>query len=278
MNAVQIDISQLFQEEKQNILDLWKKQLFIRGKLISELIGLKRVSSLTVEILDELTAAIRSGDEIEAEPYARIRELLEEVSREMTHMNLTPSEVALFVFSLKDSIFPIFQAKLHPDQLMDAVFTTNSVIDKLGLYTFEIYLSSREELIGAQQMAFMEVSVPVVRVWEKILLIPLIGMLDSSRTQFMMETMLETLETTQSKVAILDISGIPIVDTLVAGHLVKAASAARLMGADCIITGIRSKISQTLVQLGVDLSGFVTRTTLSDGLKYALALTGQKIG
>jgi len=154
----------------------------------------------------------------------------------------------------------------------------NTLIDRLGVFTFSVYQESREELMREQQRAFMEVSVPVVRIWDRIIMIPLVGMLDSSRTQQMMETMLTALEDYQSKVAIMDISGIPVVDTLVARHLITAASAARLMGAECIITGIRARISQTLVQLGVDLSGFITRTTLADGLQLALKMTDQKIG
>lgn len=193
----------------------------------------------------------------------------------MTVKNLPPSETALLIFSMKDVIFSIFQSSFEGDDFHKVLLMTNNIIDRLGLLIFDHYLQAKEKLITEQQNIMLELSVPVVTVWDKILMVPLIGMIDSRRTQLMMERLLTAIENTQSKIAILDISGIPIVDTLVARHLIVTISAAKLMGSECIITGISSRIAQTIVNLGVDLTGIVTRSTLADGLKYAVEKTGQ---
>ena len=278
MNNIQTNTIRILQDSKQAVLDQWHRQLILNAKSLVESIGMNVMKLRTEELLDALIDALARDDGFESDSYDNARNLMTEISRQMTLSNLTPSEVTLFVFSLKDAIFPLFQANLDANQLAAHFLLMNSLIDKLGLFAFTVYQVSREELILERQQAFMEVSVPVVRIWDRIIMIPLVGMLDSSRAQQMMETMLTALEDYQSKVVILDISGIPVVDTLVAQHLITAASAVRLMGADCVITGIRAKISQTLVQLGVDLSGFITRTTLADGLQLALKMTSQQIG
>jgi len=278
MNDVQTNAIRILQNNKSEILDQWHQQLILNTKSLVESIGLNVMKQRTEELLDALIDALERDDDFEGDSYGKARDLMTDISRQMTLVNLTPSEVTLFVFSLRNVIFPLFQANIDARQLAAQYYLVNSLIDKLGVFTFTVYQESREELMREQQRAFMEVSVPVVRIWDRIIMIPLVGMLDSSRTQQMMETMLTALEDYQSKVAIMDIAGIPVVDTLVARHLITAASAARLMGAECIITGIRARISQTLVQLGVDLSGFITRTTLADGLQLALKMTDQKIG
>jgi len=278
MTFIGNELSSLLSEHKEQIHELWKKQLIIQAKNLVEAIGLNQMDKITVEILEGLINALKSTNTYESKEYGLIEQQMSEFSGEMTLRNITPTETAQFIFLIKDAIFPLLQKECsQTNVLAEYILFVNAIVDRLGLYTFETYLDSREALIREQQRAFMDVSVPVVRVWTDILLIPLVGMLDSSRTQQMMESMLSSLEDTQSKVAIIDISGIPIVDSLVARHLITAATAAKLMGAECLITGIRAKISQTLVQLGVDLSGIVTRTTLADGLKLALKLTGQKI-
>jgi rsbT co-antagonist protein RsbR len=278
MNDIQTNAARILRDNKETILDQWHQQLILNTKSLVETIGLNVMKQRTEELLDTLIDALAQDNDFEGDSYDNARNLMTDISRQMTLINLTPSEVTLFVFSLRDVIFPLFQANIDAGQLAAHYFLVNTLIDRLGVFTFSGYQESREELTREQQRAFMEVSVPVVRIWDRIIMIPLVGMLDSSRTQQMMETMLTALEEYQSKVAIMDISGIPVVDTLVARHLITAASAARLMGAECIITGIRARISQTLVQLGVDLSGFITRTTLADGLQLALKMTDQKIG
>lgn len=276
MTAINKEIAVLLTKNRNDVFELWNKQLILSAKSLVELIGVGEMKNRTQDLLGHLLNALSSGDESD-ESYQNIAEMLTDLSAKMTEQNISPSETASFVFSLKDAIFPVLQENFEQRRLADAILAVNQMIDKLGIITFEAYLDSREEVIAEQQKAFREVSVPVVKVWDQIIMIPLIGMLDSERTQMMMEILLTALEDMQSKVAILDISGIPVVDTLVARHLITAASAVRLMGAECIITGVRAKIAQTLVQLGVDLGGFVTRTSMSDGLQLALELTGQKI-
>lgn len=272
------EIATILSKNRNDIFELWNKQLIIQAKSLVEIIGLDETRVRTRNMLGLFIDALpEKGDETH-QSYQQINDLLMELSRKMNEQNVTPSETAVFVFSMKDAIFPVLQNHFEGKEFAEAIILINRFIDQFGLSTFEIYLDSREEVITEQQKAFQEVSVPVVKIWDRIIMIPLVGMLDSERTQLMMETMLSYLEESQSKVVILDISGIPVVDTLVARHLITAASAVRLMGAECVITGIRAKIAQTLVQLGVDLGSFMTRTTLADGLQSALELTGQKIG
>ena len=278
MTFIGNEVSTLLNTNKNTVRDLWQKQLIIQSKDLVELIGLDQVGKITKEVVESMVAVLKEEDLYTGKAYQTLQNQMAEFSRDLTLRNITPMETAQFIFLIKDAIFPVFQDQYGQDKvLVEYILFMNALVDKLGLYTFHTYLESREALIKEQQQAFMEVSVPVVKVWKDIVLIPLVGMLDSSRTQMMMEAMLTSLEETQSKVAIIDISGIPIVDSLVARHLITAANAAKLMGAECLITGIRAKISQTLVQLGVDLSGIVTRTSLADGLQLALSLTNQKI-
>lgn len=272
------EISALLSKNRNKVFELWNQQLIIKAKSLVEIVGLDETKTRTQSMLEHFINILPERDDQDNESYQQINELLSELSNKMTAQNITPSETATFVFSIKDAIFPVLQEEFDGKALADAILSVNQLIDQLGINTFEVYLDSREQIIADQQKAFQEVSVPVVKVWERIIMIPLIGMLDSERTQMMMEILLEALEDLQAKVAILDISGIPVVDTLVARHLITAASAAKLMGAECIITGVRARIAQTLVQLGVDLGGFITRTSMADGLQLALEITGQKIG
>ncbi len=270
-------LAHIIQANRPAILEAWQQQLIVNARPLVAELGLNTVKQKTDQVLGSLCEALMQEAETDTERFAETYELLDAIIRQVDLINLSFEEIATFILALKTVLYAILveKAGLAP---VDYVLPVTARFDNLLLHCFSFYLETREELIREQQRAFMEVSVPVVRLWQQIIMIPLVGMLDSSRTQQMMETMLGALEEYQSKVAILDISGIPVVDTLVARHLITAASAARLMGAECIITGIRAKISQTLVQLGVDLSGFITRSTLADGLQLALKLTDQKIG
>lgn len=271
-------IAEVMKNSQQEILKLWVEQIRAGGKRLVETVGEEDCKRFTRDFLDGLTKAMPSGDDIETETYSEVRAINEKLSSVTASKDITLSETATFVFSLKDAMLASFQnAFQQKERLNEVIGAVNRLVDKMGLFTFETFIKSRERIIKEQQKALIEVSVPVVKVWDKILMVPLVGMLDSARTQLVMETLLTAIEETQSKVAILDISGIPIVDTLVAKHLLRTVSAAKLMGAECIITGIKSRISQTMVQLGVDLTGVVTKTTLADGLRVALDLTGQKI-
>ncbi len=270
-------LAHIIQANRPAILEAWQQQLIVNARPLVAELGLNTVKQKTDQVLRLLCEALMQEAETDTERFAETYEMLDAIIRQVDLINLSFEEIATFILALKAVLYSLLveKAGLAP---VDYVLPVTARFDNLLLHCFSFYLETREELIREQQRAFMEVSVPVVRLWQQIIMIPLVGMLDSSRTQQMMETMLGALEEYQSKVAILDISGIPVVDTLVARHLITAASAARLMGAECIITGIRAKISQTLVQLGVDLSGFITRSTLSDGLQLALKLTDQKIG
>jgi rsbT co-antagonist protein RsbR len=206
--------------------------------------------------------------------------MLKGLSLSRARKGFTPIETATFVFSLKQPVFDLIRRSLKtPDELSRELWLATTALDRLGLATTEYYQKGRDEVILRQQQAMLELSTPVVTLWKGILALPLIGTLDSERTQVVMESLLQAhSSTTGASIAILDITGVPTVDTLVAQHLLKTVAAARLMGADCIISGIRPQIAQTIVHLGVDLSAVVTKATLADAFAVALARTGQTIG
>lgn len=209
-----------------------------------------------------------------------VRAFLAEISTHRARQGFTPVETATFVFSLKRPLYTRLRAELADDdttELADLNWSTNELLDALGLYTTEIYQRSREAIISRQQEELLELSTPVVQLWEGILALPLIGTLDSARTQVVMESLLQKVVETGASLAIIDITGVPTVDTLVAQHLLKTVAAARLMGADCIISGIRPQIAQTIVHLGVDLANVTTKSTLADAFVVALQRTGSTV-
>lgn len=229
----------------------------------------------SVEFLELLLAAVDDGAsaDISAEPWASSREFLGDISRSRATQGFSPTETAAFVFSLKQPAFALLQAKLKDDAaLLDEVWRFNVIIDKLGLYTTEVFQLSREDIIRRQQAEMLELSTPVVQLWEGILALPLIGTLDSERAEVIMENLLQGIVDKGSGVAIIDITGVPAVDTQVAQHLIKTVSAARLMGAQCIISGIRPLIARTMAQLGVDFEDVVTTASLADALAHAFRL------
>ena len=202
--------------------------------------------------------------------------MLAEVSRSRSHQGYSPSETATFVFSLKKPLFARLQQELAKDGevLNEETLSASELMDRLGLFTTEVYQTAREDVIVRQQQDMLELSTPVVKLWEGILALPLIGTLDSARTQVVMESLLQKIVETGAEVAIIDITGVPTVDTLVAQHLIKTVTAARLMGADCIISGIRPQIAQTIVHLGVNLSDITTKASLADAFTVALRRSG----
>jgi rsbT co-antagonist protein RsbR len=207
-----------------------------------------------------------------------VREFLSSLSVSRTTMGFTPVETATFVFSLKQPIFEQLRATLSDKRLAEELWTTTTTIDALGLHTTSVALEARERLIARQHEDMLELSTPVVKLWDGILALPMIGTLDSARTQVVMESLLQRIVETGAEVAIIDITGVPTVDTLVAQHLIKTVTAARLMGADCIISGIRPQIAATIVHLGVDLSNVATKSTLADAFRLALRRTGHALG
>jgi rsbT co-antagonist protein RsbR len=232
------------------------------------------------EFLSALVKAQAGGDQanIGTPAWDDVRRILDDFSANRATQGQSPVETAMFVFSLKQPVFSRLRAELaDTDGLADAYWEATLLIDALGLYTTEAYQKTREQVIQRQQRELLELSTPVVELWDGILALPLIGTLDSSRTQVVMESLLDKIVESGAAIAIIDITGVPTVDTLVAQHLMKTVAAARLMGADCIISGIRPQIAQTIVHLGVDLSEVTTKASLGDAFKVALKRTNSRI-
>ena len=213
--------------------------------------------------------------DLSGEGWAAVRDILKDLSRSRATQGATPSETAAFVFSLRDPLLRFVQAQSSSeDGRAESVREASRLVDILGLFTMELFQKSREELIARQQQEMLELSTPVVKLYDQILALPLIGTLDSARTQVVMENLLQRIVETGAEIAIIDITGVPTVDTLVAQHLLKAVAAARLMGADCIISGIRPQIAQTIVHLGVELSDVDTKATMAGAFALALGRLG----
>jgi rsbT co-antagonist protein RsbR len=233
------------------------------------------------DFLGLLLEATHTGEfeTLEGTQWNGVKKLLGEVSKQRSLQGFSPRETALFVFSLKRPLFAAIQKDLgaKPQEMADEMWAATALLDQLGLYTTEVFQKAREEVIARQQEDMLELSTPVVKLWEGILALPMIGTLDSSRTQVVMESLLQKIMETGSEIAIIDITGVPTVDTLVAQHLIKTVTAARLMGAECIISGIRPQIAATIVHLGVDLGGVATKATLADAFILALGRTGRAV-
>ena len=233
--------------------------------------------------LDLLRASLQNGGaamDLDGPAWGDVRAMLAALSRSRARLGFTPSETASFVFSLKKPLFARLRTELansDPDAFATETWTSTLLLDRLGLYTTEVYQKGRDEVIERQQQDMLELSTPVVDLWDGIVALPLIGTLDSARTQVVMENLLQRIVETGSSIAIIDITGVPTVDTLVAQHLLKTVAAARLMGAECIISGIRPQIAQTIVHLGVDLGTVMTKATLADAFQVALDRAGLTI-
>jgi rsbT co-antagonist protein RsbR len=230
------------------------------------------------EFLTVFNQALASGrtDSIDGSEWGDVRTFLDGLSRRRVLAGFGADETATFVFSLKKPLFEILRQETlrEPAQFADGVWNITVLIDQLGLYTVKSFQRTREEVISRQQQELLELSTPVVKLWDGVLALPMIGTLDSARTQIVMESLLQKIVDTESQIAILDITGVPTVDTLVAQHLLKTVTALRLMGAECIISGVRPQIAQTIVHLGVDLQGVSTKASLADALKLALTRIG----
>jgi rsbT co-antagonist protein RsbR len=262
--------------ESQLLADWFAQQKASRATRL-DLIGEAELEDQSRRFLRAFRAALESGelDDISRPAWDEVRDFLQEVSRSRAMQGFRPNETASFVFSLKQPVFALLRQEFAkaPEELAAQTWTLSMLLDQLGLYTTEIYQQTREEIIVRQQQELLELSTPVVQLWDRILALPLVGTLDSSRTQVVMESLLERIVSSGSEIAIIDITGVPTVDTLVAQHLLKTIAATRLMGADCIISGIRPQIAQTIVHLGVDLGTVVTKATLADAFAVALKRT-----
>jgi rsbT co-antagonist protein RsbR len=230
------------------------------------------------EFLGLLRRAAQDGDltDIRGSAWQEVLQSLASLSKVRARQGFTPKQTAGFVFSLKRPLFSILRREYQgdPAALGEETWTITALLDELGLHTTDAFIQSREEIISRQQEEMLELSTPVVKLWEGVLALPMIGTLDSARTQIVMESLLRRIVETGAEVAIIDITGVPTVDTLVAQHLIKTVTAARLMGADCIISGIRPQIAQTIVHLGVDLGDVVTKASLADAFAVALQRRG----
>ena len=273
-------IPSVFQQAEDAIIVDWMKELAAFGGRTDSLIKTADLKGECVQFLQLFKPAMCSGDRDPTSPtWGAVREYLADVSRSRGSRGFTPSQTASFVFALKPALLSRLQG-LHAkdvDGLYQDVSILDRVLDALGLYTTEVHQKTREEMIIRQQQELLELSTPVVKLWDGILALPLIGTLDSSRTQVVMESLLQKIVETGAPVAIIDITGVPTVDTLVAQHLLKTITAARLMGADCIISGMRPQIAQTVVHLGVELGNVVTKASLSDAFALALRRLGMGI-
>jgi len=275
-------IPRIVEQYESEILNEWTRNLLHNvGNSATGSISESELRSQAGEFLNLFRRALRRGDleDVEGGEWQAAREMLGNLSRNRGMQGFTPSETAMFVFSLKRPIMVRLRAEHAGDvqALADDSQRLNDVLDKLGLYTTEVYQTGREEVIRRQQQDMLELSTPVVKLWDGILALPMIGTLDSSRTQIVMESLLERIVETGAEIAIVDITGVPTVDTLTAQHLLKTVTAARLMGAECIISGIRPQIAQTIVHLGVELEGVTTKATLADAFAVALKRLGMSV-
>jgi rsbT co-antagonist protein RsbR len=265
-------IPEIVQQYEAELLADWVREQLAASTLRPDLMRESDLREQSGEFLGLLTRAIGAGDptNMDAPEWTDVREMLASISRSRAEQGFTASETATFVFSLKQPLFARLGQEIRDISLLASdMWLATVLLDNLGLYTTEIAQESREAVIGRQQQELMELSTPVIQLWRGILAVPLIGTLDSARSQLVMEGLLQRIVETGSTVAIIDITGVPMVDTLVAQHLLKTVAAARLMGAECIISGIRPRIAQTIVTLGVSLADTATKATLADALSLA---------
>jgi rsbT co-antagonist protein RsbR len=276
IDAAKSALPSLISTHEKELLDEWVKLQVSsdthRGDLVTE----RDVRTESQRFLGATRKAIASGTDIRAKEWEEVRNLITELSQSRARQGFSPSETAMFVFSLKQPLFARIRTEMarDPAALAELTWSATTLLDKLGLLTMEVYQKGREGVIQRQQEELLELSTPVVRLWDNVVAVPLIGTLDSARTQVVMENLLQEIVNLGAAIAIIDITGVPTVDTLVAQHLLKAVAAARLMGADCIISGIRPQIAQTIVHLGVDLGDVVTKATLADAFALALKRNG----
>lgn len=267
-------VETLLSQHRDQVLAEWQGELATSGGrgLGSEVRG-------TEQLLDAVLAGLRGSGSIENfedKAWESCRDFLSGLSHSRAAQGLTAADTSRFVLALKKPLFAGLQRLLGDDAaaLVQAVWQVSTLIDSMAQFTVTTYQRSREEIIGRQQQELLELSTPVIKLWEGVLAVPMIGTLDSGRTQLVMEALLQRIVETSSGIAIIDITGVPTVDTLVAQHLLKTVTAIRLMGAECIISGIRPQIAQTIVHLGIDLQGVITKATLADALSVALRRSG----
>lgn len=267
-------VPELLKNNEQELLKEWIALQIASSKKELNEHSLRQASQ---EFLTALQKAAQTGlTDVDSPSWSEVKGVLSDISRTRALQGYSPSETAIFVLSLKEPVFNRLRKEIGADaqQLGDEIWSVTKLIDKLALFTVETFQKNREEIIRRQQQEMLELSTPVIRLWDGILAIPLIGTLDSARTQLIMESLLQTIVDTNSKIAILDITGVPTVDTQTAQHLIKTVAAARLMGAECIISGIRPQIAQTIVHLGIEITDVQTKSSMADAVQLALSRVG----
>jgi rsbT co-antagonist protein RsbR len=273
-------LPEMINKHQDEIRTDWLKQMSTAVRRV-DLISNEEIDSQSRELMTAIASGAKSGDvtNLDGPAWGPARDILNAISASRAKQGFSTSETATFVLSLKQPIFALVRREHanDPAAMFDEIWKSTQLVDKLALITADSFQATREKFIARQQEELMELSTPVVKLWDGILALPIIGTLDSARTQVVMESLLQAVVQTNSRVAIIDITGVPTVDTLVAQHLLKTITAARLMGADCIISGVRPQIAQTIVHLGIDLAGVITKAKLSDAFALALQRTGQMV-
>src|SRR3984885_4414906 len=268
----------LLVSRRAELLEAWLRAQLSASTLRPELLSEGELRSESERLLVALGEAWTKdpGADTSGVAWERVRGQLDELSRSRVADGYSPSETATFVLSLKQPVFDVLREVSSGDELVDRLWEVSTVVDRLGLLTIESFQRTREDVIRRQQEELLELSTPVIKLWEGAVAVPLIGTLDSARTQVVMENLLERIVQTDATIAIVDITGVPTVDTLVAQHLLKTVAAARLMGAECIISGIRPQIAQTIVHLGLDLD-VISKATMADAFALALRRLGKTV-
>ncbi|WP_158799833.1 STAS domain-containing protein [Pedobacter sp. L105] len=267
-----INIIKTLKNNKGEILELWMKNQLADSVLTEELISHQELRKQSEELVNALVNNLNENNinDSQSPDFDQVTELLGGISISRARLGFSPRETGSFILSLKEALLEILkQESSNVKELFEETLKLSRLLDNFTILTFETFIKGREELIMRQTDEITDISTPVIKVWDGILALPIIGTLDSARTQVVMENLLQEIVKTGSGIAILDISGVPTVDSLVAQNLLKAVSATRLMGADCIISGIRPEIAQTIVHLGIDLSQVITKATLASALQYA---------
>lgn len=268
-------------KNREKILGRWLNELNAHKLIGSGVFKEREITEMGIKIFNAFLnmLELNSGVNWESNELVEVSKIVEEFSRKMAIKGQSPTVATNFIYSLKSIVFEFLQDCYTDSQdiLNKEILRVSDILDKIGLHSFNYFVQEREEIIKVQQQDMMELSTPVIKIWNGVLAVPLIGTLDSKRTQLVMEKLLEMIVNTSSKVAIVDITGVGTVDTLVANHLIKTAAATRLIGAEIIITGISPVIAQTIVHLGVDLSGIITRAIMEDGIKLAMEICSYKV-
>ena len=273
-------LPELIRKHEQDLRAGWLEHMSAATRR-SDLMKDAEIQQQIRDFLAGIVDGLRSGviTDLDAPAWEKPREMMRTISSSRAVQGFTPSETASFILSLKQPLFGMVRKEFasNPDEMFKEIWNANLLVDKFALFTSEAFMATREQMIKRQQQELLELSTPVVKLWDGVLALPIIGTLDSARTQVVMESLLQTVVQTNSRFAIIDITGVPTVDTLVAQHLLKTITAARLMGAECIISGVRPQIAQTIVHLGIDLSQVITKAKLADAFAVCLQKSGRAV-